>query len=215
MHVFFDHLLAVVCGGALIVGALTLQARGSASAMESAVSDVARGRAVDVIDELVQEFDNVMSQEQAAREIGAYRSRLERDGSDERTTLVETPVFVRTSASGPPVAAHVLYRLVPTGSSVEVGDGSRETFRLTRAVDTGAGYGAGSVVATDLVDFDVIFRGRADEVTSGAPPIRFSHVAMAATVAVSGGLSGAAPEARSNAARVGIVVRPPNLSSGS
>ena len=72
-----------------------------------------------------------------------------------------------------------------------------------------------SEIATDLVDLDVTFRGRATETASGAPPLRFGQIAFEATVAITGRIPGDAPSARTNVAKVGYAVRPLNLTSGS
>ena len=210
MQFILDHTLAVVCGGALILGVLTLQANSRHHAVSETISGAARSQAGSVLETLTQEFDNLLSENQALSVLGTYRCRLEQDALGERTTRVEAPVFVSAGGSGAPQAGHVMYTLVATGDSVQVGPAWLKTHRLERSVDTGSGYGAAAVVAEGLVDFDVTFHGRASERTSGVPPLRFSNVGVEVALALP------SPSAnRLNVARVGRSVRPPNLVTGS
>ncbi len=215
MSSLLDHLTAIAAGTVVLLALVTLQMRDRVAAVEDAVSDVAQQQATSVADGLAQEFDNVLSEPMATAALGTYRCQLVRDAAGERTALVELPVFVRTVRGGAVRAATVRYQLRATGRTVTVGRTARPTYRLTREVDTGAGYGAAATVAESLVDFDVKFRGRASETFAGAPPLRFSQIAFQLVVAVTPprARAGHVRVQQTNSARAVFAVRPPNLTT--
>lgn len=211
MQFLFDHALAVVCGAALIVGALTLQTRSQLHAVQETVQGSARAHVAAFADVLSQDFDNTLSESQAQATLGTYRCWLRRDSTDRRTTFAEVPAFIRTAPGADAQPGFVRYELVASGDSVRVGSGWIETYDLMRSVDDGSGYTDPATVGVNIVDFDVTFRGRASETTSGPPPLRFTQVEVELATALP---DVSRNEAGLNTARVGLIVRPPNLSAG-
>lgn len=211
MQFLLDHALAVVAGSVLLIAALTLQTQSRLHAVQETVSDAARARAVSLGEMLAEEFDNVLSEPQATEFFGAHLCRLRRDPSDSVTERVEVPAYVRTAAASLPTPGHVRYRLLADGDSVQTSDTWLPTYDLVREVDQGTGYSAPDTVGTGIVDFDVVFGGRATETTSGTPPIRFRQIGFEIAVA----MPDLAGERRfHNVARVSHVIRPPNLTVG-
>lgn len=210
MQFIIDHALAFVCGTALLLGTLSLQTSGRLHDVQETVSGAARAQAVSVGSVLAQEFDNLLSEEQSVAFFGSHLCRLMRDPTNARTDTVEVAAYVR-SPSGGPVPAHVRYRLVADGDSVQTSGAWVQTYRLEREVNMGSGYGAPATVGVNLVDFDVTFRGRSNEVNDGTPPLRFSQVGFEIAVAM--------PDLEGdgryhNVARVSHLTRPPNLTAG-
>lgn len=210
MQFLLDHSLAVVCSAAIIIAALTLQTRSRVHNVQEVVSNSARTKVDEFADVLTQDLDNTLSEMQAWELTGTYRCRLEQDPSGSHTTLVEVPSFVASGAAGVPVPGHIRYTLVATGDSVRVADGWARTHTLMREVDSGAGYSTPGPVATDLVDFDVTFRGRASTSTAGTPPLRFTQIAFELATGLREVQTGST---FLNVARTGVTVRPPNLVS--
>lgn len=211
MQFLLDHALAVVCGAALIIGALSLQTQTRLHNVQETVSGAARTQAVGTSSVLTEEFDNMLSGPQSTALFGSYLARLMRDPSNARTDTVEFPAYVRTSVSGTPTPGHVRYRLVADGDSVQTSGGWVTTYRLEREINLGTGYGAPTVIGVNLVDFDVTFRGRASERTAGTPPLRFTQVGFELAVAMPD-LEG--DRRYHNVARVSHLTRPPNLTVG-
>ena len=212
MQFLLDHSLAVVCGAALLIGALTLQTRSQLHDVQETVTSSARSQAVSVAATLAEEMDNVLSEVQTVALFGYYDCRLARDASDERTILLEAPAYVRATPTSVPTPAHVRYQLIADGDSVQTSGVWMHTYSLEREVDLGAGYSTPQTVATSLVDLDVTFQGRASERTSGAPPLRFRQIAFELALALPD-LEG--DRRFHNVVRVGHVVRPPNLTVSS
>ena len=212
MQFLFDHALAILCGAFLLVGVLTLQTQSRIHSVQETIQGSARSQIGSFADVVSQELDNVLSETQARAMLDSYRCLLERDPTNSFTSRAEVPALIRLSASAPPVPAHLRFTMVASGDSVLTGGAWAKTYRLERAIDTGAGYGPPSTIATGLVDFDMTFRGRAAESASGGPPIRFSQIAVDMAMAHS---DLDQDDAALNVARLGLVVRPPNLTSGS
>ena len=215
MLTVLDHLTAVVAGTIVLMALLAIQTRDRVEVVEGTISDVARRQAGSVADALAQEFDNALSEPMARAALGRYRCRLARDAAGERTALVEVPAYVRTVQGGAVSAAHVQYRLVADGRTVAVGRQAVPSYRLLREVDTGSGYRAATVVAESVVDFDVKFRGRASEVFTGGPPLRFTEVEFQVVVAVPPprAAPGRTRTRETNRARAGFTVRPANFAT--
>lgn len=211
MQFLLDHAFAVVCGAALLVGALTLQTRSQLHAVQETVHGSARTHAVAFADVMAQDFDNTLSEPQARGALGEYRGSLQRDSSDQRTTAVVIPSFVRSSPASDAVPGFVRYALVASGDSVDVGDRQIPTYDITRSVDLGSGYSDPAVIGVNVVDLDVTFRGRASERRSGAPPLRFTQIELELATAMPDLTLGSGDL---NVARVGLIIRPPNLSAG-
>ena len=215
MSSFLDHLTAVVAGTVVLLTLMTLQTRDRVEVVEGTVSDVARKLATSTADVLAQEFDNALSEPMARAALGGYRCRLVRDATNERTSTVEVPAYVRTTQGGAAVPAHVQYRLQDTGRTVAVGGRTLRTYRLLREVDRGSGYAAATVIADGVVDFDVKFRGRATETFAGAPPLRFSQIEFQVVIATPPprALPGRTRTRETNSARASFTVRPPNFAT--
>lgn len=215
MTSLLDQLTAVAAGMFVLVALLTLQTRDRVAAVDTAVTSAAQQQVTSVADGLAQEFDNALSERMATALLGTYRCRLTRDASGERTVAVEVPVFWRSTAGGAATPATVLYQLVSAGRTVSVGETTHAVYRLTRAVDTGSGYGPPKAVADNLIDFDVKFRGRASETFTGGPPLRFSQIAFHVVLAMPApqALPGQRRTRQTNRARASMSVRPPNLIS--
>ncbi len=209
MTSLLDQLTAVAAGMFVLVALLTIQTRDRSAAVERTVSDVAQSQAAAVADVLAQEFDNVLSEQMALAELGAYRCSLTRDAAGEMTTVVDLPAYVRTVRGGAVRAANVRYQLVAAGRTVTVGAVQKPVYRLTRQVDAGTA----ATVADGVVDFDVKFRGRALETFAGAPPLRFSQIAFQIVVAGQPPRPrpGQARTRQTNTARAVFTIRPPNL----
>jgi hypothetical protein len=212
-----DHITAIAAGGVVLLAILTLQMRDRVAAVETTVSDVAQAQAASIADALAQEFDNTLSKPMTVAALGVdqYRCRLVRDSTNERTTEVEIPAYIRTVQGGAARAATVRYTLVAAERTVAVGTQTHPVYQLKRQVDTGSGYGAASTVADGIVDFDVKFRGRASVTFVGPPPLRFSQIAFQVVVAVTPprALPGRVRRQQTNSARAVFAVRPPNLTT--
>ena len=209
MQFVFDHALAFICGTALLVTALSLQTRSRLHDVQEVVSNSAYVQAVSMSSVVAEDLDNLLSEAQSTVFFGSYLCRLTRDATDTRTQSIEIPTYVRTAPGGTPIAAQVRYRLVADGDSVQTANAWVHTYQLEREVDLGMGFEPPAIVGVNLVDFDVTFRGRASEATSGTPPLRFSQVGLDVAVAVQD-LEGG--RRYHNVARISHVSRPPNLS---
>lgn len=214
MSSLIDHLTALATGIGLLTSIVTIQMRDRVETVETTVSDVAQAQATAAADLLAQEFDNALSEGMAVAALGKYRCTFVRDATNDHTTSIEVPAFVRAVRGGPVQAATVRYRLKSAGRTVDVGGGLQPVYQLTREVDTrSGGYSAPKVVADGLVDFDVKFRGRASETFVGGPPLRFSQIAFQLVVAVppAHDLPGRVRTRHTNTSRAVFAVRPPNL----
>lgn len=217
MAFVFDHLFAVFLGAIVLMALMTIETRDRVAAMMQTTNAAATAQAMSVLNVTSQDLDNAMSETMAREELGTYRCELRRSADDQQTVYVEVPVYVRSEPGGPTTPAHVRYTLVPAGDSVRVGTRWLPQFDLRREVDTGAGYGAPQVVAHNLTDFEVAFRGRASSTTSGPPPLRFTGIAISLATALPGIERRGQDQINlttENQARVGISVRPPNLTTG-
>lgn len=217
MTVIFDHLTAIIVGVVVLLALATLQIRDRLAAVEGAVTDASESQAISALDVVSTDLENTMSETMALEDIGAYRCRLTRSPDGQRTTAVEVPTLARRTAGAPPRPAHVRYELVPEGDAVRVARQSLQRYSLTRAVDWGDGYRPAATVAQSLTDFDVTFRGRVSETADGAPPLRFTGIAVSLDLALPTPGQVAADQAATgaeNRAQVSLALRPPNLTVG-